>query len=383
LKFCKCRWLENSCVAERALKIWSNIKKYVECCQSRSNIGLFQSSESTVTLNIPKSVAFQTIKQACNDSLFLAKLTFFKTLNDEFIPFLLQYQTDSPLMPFLAEDWHKLLLSLMNRFLLRDVLSTCHSPAKLGKLDVLSKSNQRELKDIDIGFATKQLLNTSGVSERQKMEFRVDCRLFLQNAVSKLLERSPIHYSIVRNARCLSPLVMSGNINDASRNMRSLLQCLLKARRLQPEVCDQAARQYEQFCQIVVADNILAFRGFSSQTQRVDTFLASYLLKDENYIHFFAVVKMICCLFVGQGAVERGFSINKELLSDNMREKSLVAQRQVQDAVSAVGGVLNVSITKPLLAAVRSSRNKYRMELEAAKQNEIQSKIGNVSVVVH
>jgi hypothetical protein len=43
--------------------------------------------------------------------------------------------------------------------------------------------------------------------------------------------------------------------------------------------------------------------------------------------------------------VERGFSINKETLSDNMRELSLVSQRHVQDTIEDAGGIFNVVLS--------------------------------------
>jgi hypothetical protein len=43
--------------------------------------------------------------------------------------------------------------------------------------------------------------------------------------------------------------------------------------------------------------------------------------------------------------VERGFSINKETLSDNMRELSLVSQRRVQDTIEDAGGIFNVVLS--------------------------------------
>ena len=57
-----------------------------------------------------------------------------------------------------------------------------------------------------------------------------------------------------------------------------------------------------------------------------------------------------------QASVERGFSVNKEIEVENLHEHSLVAQQ-------AVGGVLNVPITKKLLAATASSRQKCEKHL--------------------
>lgn len=47
-----------------------------------------------------------------------------------------------------------------------------------------------------------------------------------------------------------------------------------------------------------------------------------------------------------------------------MHEHSLVAQRIICDHLRAVGGVLNVPITKKLLAAAASSRQKYEKDLQ-------------------
>ena len=47
-----------------------------------------------------------------------------------------------------------------------------------------------------------------------------------------------------------------------------------------------------------------------------------------------------------------------------MHEHSLAAQRIICDHLRAVGGVLNVPITKKLLAAAASSREKYEKHLQ-------------------
>lgn len=56
------------------------------------------------------------------------------------------------------------------------------------------------------------------------------------------------------------------------------------------------------------------------------------------------VVKILLVLSHGQASVERGFSINKELIVENQRERSLVAQRLIVDHVRSVGGVTKVEI---------------------------------------
>ena len=62
----------------------------------------------------------------------------------------------------------------------------------------------------------------------------------------------------------------------------------------------------------------------------------------------------------GNASVESGFSVNQEMLVENLHEESLVAQRQVYDAVLAAGGVAAVEIEKSMLQHVRGAHSRYQ-----------------------
>lgn len=70
----------------------------------------------------------------------------------------------------------------------------------------------------------------------------------------------------------------------------------------------------------------------------------------------------------GNANIERGFSINKEILIENLKEESLIAQRVVYDAVSHAGGVEKVEISHKMIQSVRSSHSRYREALESQKR---------------
>ena len=72
-------------------------------------------------------------------------------------------------------------------------------------------------------------------------------------------------------------------------------------------------------------------------------------MNTEPYQKLFKAVQLILVLSHGQASVERDFSVNKELEVENLANESLVAQRIVCDHINAVGGILNVPITQPLL----------------------------------
>ena len=63
---------------------------------------------------------------------------------------------------------------------------------------------------------------------------------------------------------------------------------------------------------------------------------------------------MVLILSHGNAEVERGFSVNKLGLKDNMHERSLVSQRIVHQAIPKDGKrYLNIDINKQIIADVR------------------------------
>jgi hypothetical protein len=59
-------------------------------------------------------------------------------------------------------------------------------------------------------------------------------------------------------------------------------------------------------------------------------------------LHF----KTLLILSHGQATVESGFSVNEKILIENMKEKSLIAQRLTCDQIYHSGGHLNVELSK-------------------------------------
>ena len=76
---------------------------------------------------------------------------------------------------------------------------------------------------------------------------------------------------------------------------------------------------------------------------------------------------MIQVLSHGNVSVESGFSVNGDMLVENLHESSLVAQRTVFDAISYAGGVLEVSVDKRMMQYVRGARSRYDDAMKASK----------------
>lgn len=94
---------------------------------------------------------------------------------------------------------------------------------------------------------------------------------------------------------------------------------------------------------------------------------------NRTYPEAWAFCQKLLLLSHGQASVERGFSVNKEVETDNMHEETMVAHRLVCDYVDLHGGVTKVPLTKELLVSVGEARSRYCVFLDqqrARKEGE-------------
>ena len=89
------------------------------------------------------------------------------------------------------------------------------------------------------------------------------------------------------------------------------------------DVADQARNQYDKLLNLVKYEKNSEFCNFDSKKGRLDAFLTKYLTSD-SYKDLWHICKLIFVMSHGQSNVERGFSLNKEVLQDNLLVKSLI-----------------------------------------------------------
>ena len=60
---------------------------------------------------------------------------------------------------------------------------------------------------VDFRFVAQQMLKEKGnkISERQMLQFRVECKDFLARTVAKLLDKSPINYRLCKKYGMSAP----------------------------------------------------------------------------------------------------------------------------------------------------------------------------------
>ena len=69
---------------------------------------------------VPVSYSFTTIRSTVQDCLITAKLKFFVPTASIMEPFLLMFQADAPLLPFIVPELKTLLETLMGKFVKKD-----------------------------------------------------------------------------------------------------------------------------------------------------------------------------------------------------------------------------------------------------------------------
>ncbi|XP_043468991.1 uncharacterized protein LOC122503272 [Leptopilina heterotoma] len=368
LKFCQVRWTENSKVARRIENILPHLIKYVDHAKS--------------TKKEPTCNSFTIVADALTDKLLPAKLSFFRSLAEDLEPFLTEFQSDAPLAPFLFDSLTLMLKNCMTRFVKEDVILK----TRLHKIDVLKKTdgkyeNLKWTKDVDLGYATCYALQRcEGTSPKEILLFKQNCRNCLQHLVNKLLERTPLKYPLTEALTCLNPHKIAFCVKEAKKQLRIALDILLKANIFSSALIQNADREYKTLLsdQSIIEQMKLYCRNdsrlddFWMQTLSIRPDIETKSLKE--------VLKTFFILSHGNATLERGFSVNKEMIIENLKEETLIAHRIIYDSVTSSGGLTNIIITKSLIHSMRNAHGKWqdalekhrkdRLEEEKAKENQ-------------
>ncbi|MGH0127188.1 UNVERIFIED_CONTAM: hypothetical protein FKN15_044017 [Acipenser sinensis] len=92
--------------------------------------------------------------------------------------------------------------------------------------------------------------------------------------------------------------------------------------------------------------------------------MQSSQLDVHNFLDPRVLIKIVLILSHGQATVECEFSVNKEVMVENLVEQFLIAQHIINDHFHSVGGVLNISYSKGLLLSAAGARQKHQTYLE-------------------
>ena len=186
-----------------------------------------------------------------------------------------------------------------------------------------------------------------------------------------MLLKCPVSYSLVRYLSCFNPCKMVSDKDGCIKMFKKVLNLFLNVKRIEERKCDVVLQQYTQFIDNIPVFGTERFSKFNKNQDSIDELYYECMCggSGEQYTELFEVVKIVLVLSHGQAAVERGFSVNKEIEVENMKQQTLVAHRVICDHVTNVEGILNVDLNKDLLLSARMSRQRYDAFLEQERQN--------------
>lgn len=105
--------------------------------------------------------------------------------------------------------------------------------------------------------------------------------------------------------------------------------------------------------------------NFALETERLDTFFHSVMDSNPELKELWQLIQLLLTLSHGQAAVERGFSINSDLLAPNLKTESLVAQRLVYDTIALSEiPVADFELTKELMQSCSHAYLRYSAHLQ-------------------
>ena len=90
LKFCPTRWTENEDVPDRAILTWSSVQSII-----KHFLSLSQNAR-------PKN-KFDTLVQYHSNAFMIVKFNVLKELASKLNAFLVKFETDSPMIPFMSD----------------------------------------------------------------------------------------------------------------------------------------------------------------------------------------------------------------------------------------------------------------------------------------
>ena len=115
-----------------------------------------------------------------------------------------------------------------------------------------------------------------------------------------------------------------------------MLTCLHEQKWVNASKADTTTLQYDELCRIAKTYE-KEFKESDMYKSRLDDFMVSILSDKEDLAVLYKVIQMVLILSHGNAQVESGFSINGDILSENLLEESVVVQRQVYDGIHNQG----------------------------------------------
>ena len=372
MQFVSHRWVENEPVAKKAREIWIKIVEVVKFWK------LLPKSKQPGQGKIGNNTSYDHLSKSVEDPFIPIKMMFFEQFARRLNDFLVTFQTDKPMAPFLVEALDDIVRSLMEMFILKSVLDKATNPLSLSKIDVHDTTKHKPVSLVDLGFAVnheiKLLKSSKKITDSQLIKFKKEAVEFLAKVCSHIIEKSPLCSHFARCLRCLSPIYMAQYPESCEKAFEKILTKLNSSKLIASAIADKAKSQYHKFMTRTVKERKPDFLNFNKKEQRLDKFFVGLVSTSKEYTEMWKVLKILLILSHGQAQVERGFSTNAKILVENQHKESLIAQRQIHDHMRYHNQQAHtLPITAKLQNHARQARGRYFTSQQERSLSSIKS----------
>ena len=196
--------------------------------------------------------------------------------------------------------------------------------------------------------------------------FKKKAKQFISTLCNHISSKSLLISYFARAARCWNPINLSVISDTYEKRFHNLLQKFVDGKLITSLFADETKSEFHKFASDVVRKNKALFRSYDVKPFNIDGCYIEYLKYNIHYKSFAHVLKIFATLFNGQVDVKRGFSLNKQLVVENMSETSFIAQRFIKDDMLLSDyHPHDIPIAKELIQSVRNSNAAFK---EASKQ---------------
>ena len=189
------------------------------------------------------------------DPLIPLKLQFFEGIASELNSFLITFQSDKPMIPFLVEKLEELLRLLCVKFIRKDTLDAACTTYALLKVDVTDTSNQKIVSDVDVGFTIKhdiKILPSSKKGTDTNLQFQRRSNAVPCNSLQPHHEKTLINSLCARCLFCLLPNHLADFPEKYEKLFTKILERLVLYKRISGKEADTAKQEYSSFLRIVM-----------------------------------------------------------------------------------------------------------------------------------
>ena len=290
--FANHRWADNIRGAERAVKMLPYVKKFCRAVASRKK-----------GITKPTSQCYKTVSEFVLDKFAMVKLKFFISLCEVIETFLVVFQTDRPMAPFIIKELNAIIMSVARRFM-KNVYCTDLKDKPMD-LKIRDSVHYVGMKTIDLGYDAnkiiKVLLESESITDEEYDRMKTECRDACIRFIDKLQDRSPAKHKLALSISCLDPKLIANHPSTAVKKCKKTLTCVADANLMVLSEYDRVVRQFQSFADAYKYNSEFQAFNFTDKDHRVDKILHEALYGKYEYQLIWTVISQLLFCFTWTG----------------------------------------------------------------------------------